>query len=487
MMTIMHISDLHRTADGFNSNDDLLSALIRDSERFAAETPSISTPDAIIVSGDIIQGSKWDDPEYDKKISAQYLEASDFLKRLSTQFLNGQKSNLIIVPGNHDVDWKSSREAMTKVTNPPDDLQKLLQKPETSYRWSWKELCAYKIENQDLYDSKFGHFNKFITEFYSDANLICPIEENRDWNIFLLNKNKIGVVGFNSAIYNDCYYSPGCIRPISISRSHLKMREFSEIKLKIAVWHHNTAGGPWISDYLDRSILPSMVDCGFRIGLHGHQHYSNTDPFSISLDRDYSMAIVSAGSLCAGDKDLPHGQNRTYNMIQISDDFLSATINVREMTNPGIFSPSRLTAQGGKGFAKVAWSEIPILSTDGARQGVMTMENIGKAEKYMREKNFADAKGIIEKDPETFTTQYGRRLAIEILFQGKYWEKLASTIGEPENDDQVAKLYASLVELNQLEKCEQLLFMAKSNSEFSSLLVTDLTKRLSIIKGLRRE
>ncbi len=54
MLTIAHISDLHRSSDNSISNVALLNSLIHDIDAYTAQ--GIEKPDLLIVSGDIIQG-----------------------------------------------------------------------------------------------------------------------------------------------------------------------------------------------------------------------------------------------------------------------------------------------------------------------------------------------------------------------------------------------------------------------------------------------
>ncbi len=56
--TLLHISDLHRLATDPIGNPELLSTLISDRERAAREAPVIAAPDAITVTGDLVQGPR---------------------------------------------------------------------------------------------------------------------------------------------------------------------------------------------------------------------------------------------------------------------------------------------------------------------------------------------------------------------------------------------------------------------------------------------
>src|SRR5690349_8148261 len=99
IMSILHISDLHRSKGSEITNTALLASLVNDNDKFTAhETPRIKSPDIIIVSGDVIRGSvKLDGSEIE--VQGQYDEAIEFLNQLTIQFLNGDKKRIIIIPG----------------------------------------------------------------------------------------------------------------------------------------------------------------------------------------------------------------------------------------------------------------------------------------------------------------------------------------------------------------------------------------------------
>ena len=118
--TILHISDLHRTAGPQLSNDELLPALVSDAIRWRAE--GIPKPDLIVVSGDLVQGAALDAPDPDAEVDTQYREVGDFLEELSEEFLDGNRSRMVIVPGNHDVHWRRSLDGMTPIDPCPDGI-----------------------------------------------------------------------------------------------------------------------------------------------------------------------------------------------------------------------------------------------------------------------------------------------------------------------------------------------------------------------------
>ena len=163
--TLLHISDLHRTPDPRLSNEELFAAIASDAARWDNE--GIPRPDLIVVSGDLIQGSSIDAPDSDSEIADQYVEARDFLQRLATEFVDSDRSRVIIVPGNHDVHWGRARRAMKPLIPCPKEIESTALSATSKVRWDWREQKAYEISDSDLYESHFEHFRRFQAEFYA--------------------------------------------------------------------------------------------------------------------------------------------------------------------------------------------------------------------------------------------------------------------------------------------------------------------------------
>ena len=148
MYTLMHISDLHRVESHFITNGELLSCLLADRDRYNVENPKVSSPDAIVITGDLIQGLPLDSPDYPSALEDQYKEALSLIVALTDNFLEGDRSRLIIIPGNHDIDWNITYRSMTVVSSKGQNVPKLLSMPYSPYRWSWKDLQLFKIQDQ---------------------------------------------------------------------------------------------------------------------------------------------------------------------------------------------------------------------------------------------------------------------------------------------------------------------------------------------------
>ena len=356
MPTLLHISDLHRTSDPRLNNDDLLAAIFSDAARWEAE--GIPWPDLVVVSGDLIQGASVDDLDPDSKILAQYAEASEFLHQLASKFVGSDRSRVIIVPGNHDVDWNRARRAMNLVENCPDGIARKAYEPDSNVRWDWREQKAYEIVDSNMYQSRFDHFKQLQSDFYAGLDP-SPLSHG-DSDLVFFEDLSLGlvVIGFASWHGNDCFCYVGEIAPASVSLSQRLLAD-STAPLAVAVWHHGILGGPRAHDYMDSRVIHRFIDFGFSVGLHGHQHYPGVAPFELRLPNLTSMVVVAGGSLAVGDSELPMGERRQFNIVVIDPNSQSITVHVRGMSHAGVFTGSHREDFGGNTFIKLGLSSSP--------------------------------------------------------------------------------------------------------------------------------
>ncbi len=358
MFCILHITDLHRAVTDPISNAELISALVCDRERYLREEPPIAPPQAVVVSGDIIQGVGVGHPNFEAELTAQYEVAHSFLVELAERFFDGERARVIIVPGNHDIDWNRARASMVKV--PPDAmpqaLPRALHEPNSPYRWDWSSRELYIVEDKEGYRKRFDAFWRFFERFYQGATGLLRVAPWSDANLYSLDDGRIGVAAFNSCANNDCFAFHGEIPREVVARTHLDLQALGPWRLRIAVWHHDIEGPPHRSDYMDPDIVRGMIGRGFRLGLYGHQHRTQITPQHAYLPDQETMAVASAGSLCAGARELPPGARRGYSIIVISDDYQSARVHVREMAVSNLFSRAMLAEFGGSSFVDLNWT-----------------------------------------------------------------------------------------------------------------------------------
>ena len=486
MYTLMHISDLHRSRSNPTSNVDLLSSLLADRQRFSTETPPICSPDAIIVSGDLVLGLPLGAAQYPEALRRQYEEAYDFLARLADRFVDGDRSKIVIVPGNHDVDWNMARRAMQRVDTSEHDIQELLSMPNSPYRWSWKNLKPFRVAHQDVYENRFRYFWNLHERFYNTAHLTLPLDPRRTWNFFELDNGRIMICAFNSCTNTDCFSFFGEIPSEAVSGSYLQLAaERKEPLLTISVWHHDVQGPPRRSDYMDVEIVRLMIDRGYRLGMHGHQHRSDALPVYLYNSDRQTMAVVSAGSLCAEPEELPRGSSCQYNIVEISDDYLSARVHVREMLTQGVFSPGRLLRLGASSHTKVQWTPVPTSPVvNVGRGGGVVSATVEQIEDLISTGQYDPAIARIDATGGTLGG-YGRRLLSEALFKANNWKRLVVHLGNPQNSEELVGLVAAAIRLKDWRKADEALDKAKSSGEFPAAILRDLRSRLVAEKRIK--
>ena len=491
MFTILHISDLHRSPTHPISNDELLSTLIADRDRQVRENPSISEVDAIIVSGDIIQGVTLGYNGYTEELRRQYDEALKFISELTERFVNGDRSRVILVPGNHDVDWNTACTAMTTVDEKegsfPSDLRYQLSRQGSLFRWDWKDKKLYRVNDQETYEKRFDRFWEFFTKFYENESQLLLSSPENYFNLHELCEGRIAVAAFNSCFENDCFSHEGTIPERAIAKSHLALQDLGKnYDLKIAVWHHNIEGPPQQTDYMDIDLVRRMIDKGFRLGLHGHQHRADAEPHYIRLPIRETMVVVSAGSLCAGPSDLPPGVNRQYNIIEIADDFQSARVHVREMTVATAFGQSLLASLGGKSFIDMDWTPEKSLvgePIDTSRSQILSV--IGEAEKAFFSRAYDDVVQFLNPYRESLPA-YGHRLLVEALKKAERWQELILCMPAPASPDELTILVHAYAQTEQWEQARDILDKSAEAVGLPEPGVKQLTEWLNAQEEIKR-
>lgn len=449
--SILHISDLHRSPRDPISNDELISALVSDRVQYRHETPSIAAPQAIIVSGDIIQGVPLGTENYSQELANQYAVAEAFLDELASRFIDGDRSRLIIVPGNHDVDWNTAFSALVPIdkNETPGNLDAAIHSESSPYRWDWKTQTLYRINDQVRYESRLDTFWTFFERFYSSVPNLLQVRSGADANLFSLCNDRIGVAAFNSCHGNDCFAFHGMIRPGVIARSHLDLIDSGRVfDLQMAVWHHSIEGAPYRTDYMDIDIVRGMIGRGFRVGLYGHQHKAQAVGHQVWLANQEKMAAVSAGSLCAGAKELPTGVYRQYSILEIASDFQMVRVHVRAMAVANLFSPATLPDFGGKSYIDLRWTRPrsvfgTVIDTDTLRRQNL----IEQAEVAAKTGDRPHAITLLKKIPLS-AGSYERALLLDAASQEHDWSTIVDFTDPPTTIDELVSRVNAFCRLN---------------------------------------
>ncbi len=483
MYSILHISDLHRSADDPLDNDTLFASLVADRNRYLGESPRIPPPEAIVVSGDLIEGAPIGAPDWENVIKKQYEVAFSFLSQLCQRFLEGDKSRMILIPGNHDVCWNTSYRAMRAVAHDefPDDVHAVLVQPNSTYRWSWSTRRLYQIRDQVAYEQRMDRYWELVQSFYENEEYVS-IDRTRGYQLFELCQRHILVAGFDSISGNDCYNFAGSLARGAVGRCAIELDDVDHsYGLKIAVWHHSIQGPPVKTDYMDASHVHQMIGHGFQLGLHGHQHVAGAFTQYVHLDATSSMPVVSAGSLCAGARQLPRGVNRQYNLIVVEDDFLTARVHVREMGDGGQFTRKSAGAFLS-GFLEITWQ--PQTNVAGIRSDAHAnnlRRTVEDAESALRAGDTRRALTLLG-DSEVGALPHARKLKIAALMSEHDWDGLIRAINEPVTVEERVLLIEALIQTNQLKQAGLRLL---EYHELDATTRTDLQDRLETKRIMR--
>ena len=487
-LSILHISDLHRSPDDPISNEELVSALLNDRDRYVRESPPIPTPKAIVVSGDLIEGVRLGTEDFGSRIDEQYAVAEDLLSELVARFLDGDRSKLIVVPGNHDVDWNTAFAALECVepSEYPNNLGGELHADDSLLRWDWGTCTLYRIVRRDLYARRLEPFWRFCERFYSGLDGPRSVQGSFDARLYDLFEGVIGVAAFNSCDGNDCFAYHGRIKRGSVAGSDLGLRDAGvSHDLRVAVWHHSIEGSPYLTDYMDVDIVRGMIGRGFRLGLHGHQHKAQVRSQEIRLPNLESMAVISAGSLCAGWRQLPPGTHRQYNVVELAPDLGTVRTHVRAMAVANVFSRASLLEFGG-----ASYMDLPLSSTrDPVGQPIALAakrrdRTIAIAEAEAKSGHPDRAVQVLsgmELPPGT----HERHLFLDAAEQAKDWMAVVAATDPPQSIPELVLRFRAKYELEDHEGAEQTLRHYSGRLGLAGAVEADLRARLNARRAMK--
>jgi len=311
--SILHISDLHRDLADELDNSWLLESLGNDFQQYDRQNPTILRPSICVVSGDLVYGVKPEKPGAADELNRQNAQAEDFLIKLADRFFQGTRDRVVLVPGNHDVSMPDVMASVERLSDPitPEEKKQLvveLFRPRTKLRWSWQELCFYRLVDEGRYSQRLKCFSDLYTRFYKGKRQFS-LQPDLQFDVFDFPALDFSLATLCSCFDNDPLHRMGSFHPASLAGVRKALCAPHRMGWLIgATWHHSLFGGPQQDDYLDAQVLQVLMDAGVSIGFHGHQHLSEC------LEERYrigsaprKITLVSAGTLCAGPANLTAG------------------------------------------------------------------------------------------------------------------------------------------------------------------------------------
>ena len=337
--SILHISDLHRDLKDEVPNGWLLDSIERDFNQFNDQDPTIMRPALCIVSGDLVYGVRPDTADADIELRRQYGQAEELLVGLSDRFFGGHRQRIVILPGNHDICSVDVMESVQKIGIPaePEKKAKLvleLFSPDSLLRWSWREMCFFKITDGERYRNRFRHFTTAYESFYQGKRTYS-LAPDQQFDTFDFPDFGFCVVALNSCFKNDQLRRAGAFHPNALTEACRAFRQANRSGwLAAAAWHHNLIGGPTQDNYLDAEFLQLLIDAGVSLGFHGHQHLPECSNEHYRLGKNpRKVTVISASTLCAEPRNLRPGVPRSYNVVEIDKDAWSGRVHQRQMVN----------------------------------------------------------------------------------------------------------------------------------------------------------
>jgi 3',5'-cyclic AMP phosphodiesterase CpdA len=458
-ISIIHISDLHRDPKNPISNDTLLNSLIQDVENSKNEDPAIPTPQIIIASGDIIQGTGKDTANPEAVIREQYEQAELFLGELTDKLLGGDRQKLVITPGNHDINFSKVLSALKEVDyasvdeNKRGEYARLIWGQQSKFRWSWSDFKLYEIADDRLYEERLIEFIDFYNQFYGGTR-VYPNDITQQFDIFDFPDLKLVITAFNSCFQNDPLNRQGAIHPQAFSNAcnALRNRKFRG-RLRLAVWHHSTKGTPRQDDYMDADFLQQLVNHEYSIGFHGHQHKPEFIDEKFAFGRDRKVNILSASTLAGGERALAPGGFRGYNRVVLDTDKWIGELHVRQMLNQDFLNPI-----WGKGFlsSQNSLQHFDIQKPRPIDNSAIISQDLPEAEKLLREKKYEEAANILE--PLALHNEMAMRLLLDAFINNNNTTGIIRCFPEPITPAEIIAVCNSLWEEDQKDKLKNILF-----------------------------
>jgi hypothetical protein len=481
MVSVLQISDLHRSVEDMVENEELLAALESDRDnRWPSDFPS--QPDLIVVSGDLVRGAALDTADHHDVLTQQYSDAASFLSKMVESFLEGNRSRLVLVPGNHDVDWVCSRNAMEEVPQSEiaalsDRLPELSLTPGSDLRWDWKHQKLWRVRDPSVYASRLEPFLRFRDEFY-DGVVPSPLSIDRD--LFFMDYPPLDVsfTGLSSWYGNDCFCNVGAFDPQLLAKAQ-QVLAASTSQLHLAAWHHSCSGAPADTGFLDVTSAHRLIDYGYRIAFHGHQHKTDAIALPLKLPTREEMALISAGSLAAGHRELPTGVPRQYSLVELDTQQCKLRVHVREAISDLIFAESARTDLGGEPTIELTWTPSPrgrpLLSA-----WQRSLEDAYSAHGEGNDEQAAALLMSLDRHDGS-----SRQLALDVLTAIGQRRELIELLGAPESVDELIALVSCHLELDESTSARDLLDQFGERFSIAQDLREQLQARIELQEATR--
>jgi hypothetical protein len=209
------------------------------------------------------------------------------------------------------------------------------------------------------------------------------------------------------------------------------------------------------TDYLDPQTLQVLIDDGFSIGFHGHQHRTQLIDERFAFGENRKITIISAGSLCAGPTALPTGYRRSYNILEVDTETRTAKLHVRQMVNDFLSGP--IWGTGHVHVTSTADIEFNVQPPPERVHEEFAANTIGQAEQLIRARDFDRAASLLR--PLSSTNLLARRLLLECYLEAGTHEGIETEFFPPQSVTEIIYVADALWAEKKLIKLRELLSM----------------------------
>jgi len=479
--SILHISDLHRDLKAELANGPLLDSLIWDIERYKEQAPPILQPSLCIVSGDLIYGVAPNHPDPVRELKRQYGQAVEFLISLADACFDGDRGRIVLVPGNHDVSYPAVIASCTRIDIPTSSTDKRsltdeLWEPNTNLRWSWSELCFYRINDLKPYEQRLAAFAEAYEQFYCGVRSFS-MEPDEQFCVFDYPDFNLSICALNSCYRNDPLQRSGSFSPTALSSACGELRKAQRSGwLLAATWHHSVGGGPAQNDFLDHESIQYLIDSGVSLGFHGHQHTHDCVDERYRLGPDQrKMTLVSASTLCAEQGNLKPGIPRGYNVVEIDTDKPAVRVHSRRMVNSDfnlpVWGPGQFNSTG-KSYVDSTIS-LPLISRPKTLDRTLLLE---KADTLLGEKRWKEALALLR---EIKDEGLAKPLILKALTEISDDSETISVLWPPMTNEEIVLVGASIMALQDRGRATTFLSLDQV-SKNADASVVDMRRRVSM-------
>lgn len=332
---IVHVSDLHLRVNKERAAN--VDVSLRNS---AIEKIFSESPDAIVMSGDAVDGFRRED----------FILASGFLSRMQKRFPT------LVIPGNLDyarIVYNEEEIAPvpqdSEVKEEPLKVKKIslfenpIEIPITS-KSNYREIMKL-IKIEGVYYNFTQELSDTGLHYIEDYSFYSQMIGNQEPTLKLPGLN---LIGFNSCrdiapllVGEAETNSPGMkiflshLKDGAITREHLeeRLRELPE-GLNIAVNHHPLFFIPGANPhygyfYKAEEVAKSLLEKGIQISLSGHKHIQGYVQRDIQMEEEKKpFHVCNASSLFSRDIKKPYKDN-SYNILTIKDN--KVTLEYQEL------------------------------------------------------------------------------------------------------------------------------------------------------------